>query len=83
MRHLPFPLLLLGALALTGCLSAAQLREIAKIKDAGAVCVSVHQMVYGDLRIAVASIDKGIVGQALISKECEISLTTAPPTTGR
>ena len=68
------------ALALTGCslLDAKQIAALSKIKDAGATCVSVHQPIYGDLRITTASVDKGIYGQTVVAADCSITITTIP-----
>ena len=68
------------ALALSGCalLNAEQIAALSKIKDAGATCVSVHQPIYGDLRITTASVDKGIYGQTVVAADCSVTITTIP-----
>jgi hypothetical protein len=83
----PLKLIPIGlALLLSGCagafgasgVDAAQLHEIAKVKDATATCI---RGVYLGAVVTILSInaDKGIPAGIIIKDSCEVTFSTIPP----
>ena len=84
--------LLLGALVLglTGCaglfpnvqiekMTAEQIKEVAKIKDAGVTCVSLGTP-WGRQSALFVNLDKGVIasGAVTVDPDCKASITNAP-----
>ncbi len=81
--------LLLGAIAIMLVLSACagtgqvtgtpeQLRELAKVKDAVAVCVQLNTP-WGPQRTSVVSVDKGLSATVSVDEQCKQTITVTQP----
>lgn len=82
MRLLGLCLVLLSGCASpwgVGGMTAGELRELAKIKDAGVTCV---RGIYAGVSINMLAIDvdKGIPAGIKIKESCEVDFSTVPPT---
>ena len=73
-----------GLLLLTGCslpgsmigMNKEQIEAMAKIKDAGAVCVTATVNLQGNGRMIFAAIDKGIKGKVTVATDCTTTIET-------
>ena len=80
-------LVLLVLVTLAGCvavpldqMSAEQLKELAKIKDAGITCISLGTP-WGRQSALFINVDKGVItsGAVVVDPDCKASVTNAPP----
>lgn len=73
-------------LILAGCASPGtgivgspeQIREMAKIKDAVAICVQLNTP-WGPQRTSVVSVDKGLMATVTVDEQCKQTLTVTQP----
>ena len=73
-------------LLLAGCASPGtgivgspeQIREMAKIKDAVSICVQLNTP-WGPQRTSVLSVDRGLIAEMSVDKECGVSLKVLQP----
>lgn len=61
-------------------MTAEQLKEVAKIKDAGITCISVGTP-WGRQGALFISVDKGVIvsGAVVVDPDCKASISTTPP----
>lgn len=78
--------IILLALSLTGCvavpldrMTAEQLKEVARIKDAGITCISLGTP-WGRQSALFISVDKGVItsGSVIVDPDCKASVSNTP-----